>query len=184
MVQQISGYSHALFAAGSYLRRYAEEVDNKNNGGNGNGVIDGNEINKFKSVVKEKTGYDFDYSSLKQVKQKNIKVQNQNGFLFNNTTEIAKQYGTATTTKTIDWLNNKVDGKDLLVSSRKTLDIPYMDIDDFNSSRTNVQMQEEKVRELVQKQNKEQKAAEMKELKENTESTATKVLNWIFDLLN
>ena len=41
MTNQLSGYSHTLFKAGTYLRRYAQEADKKENGGNGNGVIDG-----------------------------------------------------------------------------------------------------------------------------------------------
>ena len=81
MTNQVSGYSHTLFSSGSYLRKYAEQADKKANGGNGNGVIDGIEIKKFKDIVKQKTGYDFDFSSMKSVQNKTIAVQNKNGFI-------------------------------------------------------------------------------------------------------
>ena len=170
MTNQISGYSHTLFSGGSYLRRYAEEADKKENGGNGNGVIDGNEIQKFKSIVKQKTGYNFDFSGMSQVGSKTIKVQDNEGFLFNNTTEIAKKYGNATSTKTIDWMNNKQAGKDLLVPSRKTLDIPYMSDDDYKKSKSSVDTQEQAVRARVQKQNEQKRMAEARELNENCKS--------------
>ena len=177
MTNQVSGYSHALFSSGSYLRKYAEQVDSKAAGGNANGVIDGNEIQKFKALVKQKTGYNFDFSNMKSVKNKTIAVQNQKGFIFNNTTEIAKKYGNAATTKTIDWINGKQDGHDLLVPSRKTLDIPYMNDDNFKVSKQSVDKQEQVVRAKIQKQNEAKKQQEAKELHDNSKSILEKIVD-------
>ena len=182
MANQVSGYSHTLFSSGSYLRKYAEQADKKANGGNGNGVIDGNEIKKFKDIVKQKTGYYFDFSSMKPVQNKTIAVQNKNGFIFNNTTEIAKKYGNATSTKTIDWMNRKQEGHDLLVPSRKTLDIPYMSDDDYKTSKQSVDKQEQTVRAKIQKQNEAKKQQEAKELHENCKSTFEKCVDWFIGI--
>ena len=179
MVNQVGGYSHTLFSGGSYLRKYAEEVDKQENGGNGNGVIDGNEIQKFKSIVKQKTGYDFDFSGINQVANRTITVQDKNGFLFNNTAEIAKKYGNATSTKTIDWMNGKQSGKDLLVPSRKTLEIPYMSDDDYNKSKSLVDRQEQAVRSRIEKQNEAKKTKEAKELHNNCKSDFEKVCDYL-----
>lgn len=179
MTNQVSGYSHTLFSYGSYLRRYAEEADKKENGGNGNGVIDGAELQKFKSIVKNKTGYDFDFSQMSQVKNKTIKVQNENGFIFNNTTEIAQKYGNSVSTKTIDWINDKQQGKDLLVNSRKTLDIPFMSDNDYKTSKASVEKQEATVRTIIEKQNDEREAQEARELQEHCMSAFEKFLRWI-----
>ena len=182
MTNQVSGYSHTLFSSGSYLRKYAEQADKKANGGNGNGVIDGNEIKKFKDIVKQKTGYDFDFSSMKSVQNKTIAVQDKKGFIFNNTAEISRKYRNATSTKTIDWINGKQAGHDLLVPSRKTLDIPYMSDDDFKTSKESVDKQEQTVRAKIQKQNEAKKQREAKELHENCKSTVEKCIDWFIGL--
>lgn len=183
MTNQVSGYSHTLFSTGSYLRKYAEQADKQANGGNGNGVIDGNEIKTFKNIVKQKTGYDFDFSSMKPVQNKTIAVQDNNGFIFKNTAEIAKKYGNAVSTKTIDWMNGKQAGHDLLVPSRKTLDIPYMTDDDYKTSKQSVDKQEQIVNAKIQKQNKAKKQQEAKELHENCKSVFESIADWFTGLV-
>ena len=56
------GYSHALFSYGSNVRKFALEADKKENGGNDNGLLDGNEIAVFKQNIKKVAGFDFDFS--------------------------------------------------------------------------------------------------------------------------
>ena len=164
------------------MRRYAEQADDKANGGNGNGVIDGNEIKKFKDIVKQKTGYNFDFSSMKQVKNKTIAVQDENGFIFNTTTEIANKYRNATSTKTIDWMNGKKEGHALLVPSRKTLDIPYMNDDDYKSSKQSVDKQEDTVSSIIQKQNEAKKLQKAKEYHEMCKSVLEICVDWFIGL--
>ena len=179
MANQISGYSHAVFSYGSYLRKYAEQADDKANGGNDNGVIDGNEINKFKEIVKAKTGYNFDFSKISQVENKTIAIQENNKFIYHTTTDVANKYGNAVTTKTVDWMNGKQPGKDLFVPSRKTIDIPFMSDDEYKTSKAAVEKQELEVRKRVEKQNAEKKAKEAEELHENTKSWFEKICDAI-----
>ena len=184
MTDTVSGYSHTLFSSGYYLRRYAEEVDKKEKGGNNNGVIDGNEIQEFKKLVKQKTGYDFDFSGMKQVQKKTIQVRKDGEFLFNTTTEIAQKYRNATSTKTIDWMNDKQPGKDLLVPSRETLDIPYMNDNDYKQSKNSVDRQEVIVRKKIEAQNQQKRAKDAQELNEHCKSTLEKVVDWFVSRFN
>ena len=171
------GYSHALFSQGTNLRKFALEVDKKENGGNNNGLIDGTEIESFKKLVEQKSGVIFDFSKLKEVGKRTIPIQDDNrNWLYNNTTEVANTFRGVVTTKTIDWLNGKKDGKDLFVSSRRTLDIPTMSDNDFRTSINSVNAQEEKVSKALAKKTTEKQA----ELHERTKSTAEKVFEWIF----
>ncbi len=76
-------------------------------------------------------------------------------------------------------MNGKQHGKDLLVPSRKTLDIPYMSDDDYKKSKSSVDAQERTVRARVQKQNDERRMAEARELNENCKSSLEKAFDWV-----
>ncbi len=54
---------NTYFAAGK-TRYWAEYVDSKNNGGNGNGKVDGNEIKLFQDIIKHRYGFDYDFNKL------------------------------------------------------------------------------------------------------------------------
>ncbi|MBQ4115556.1 hypothetical protein IJD34_09160 [bacterium] len=137
----VNGYSHAIFQNTNGFRALALQVDKIENGGNNNGIIDGKEIQIFKKEVNNKYGYTFDFSQLDTIKTKKISVRDSKTreAYYNTTTEIAKEFGGATTTKTIDWLNNKKPGKDLLTYSTLSIDIPVMDNYEKNVENVNEQ---------------------------------------------
>ena len=136
------GYSHALFSYGSNVRKFALEADKKENGGNDNGILDGNEIAVFKQNIKKVAGFDFDFSELVQAQKKSIKVQDNNGnWIYNNATEIANDYKSATS-KSTNWLNGKQPNKDIFIPKNKSLFIAYMSEQDFMSSKSSVDEQE------------------------------------------
>ena len=146
MTSQALGYTHTLFSGGSNLRSYALEVDKKENGGNNNGLIDGNEIAKFKELVKKETNIDFDFSNIKQATKKSVNVQKSNGeWIYQNGSELSKAYK-STSSKTIDWLNNKQEGKDIFIPRNKSLYISFMTEQNYMSSKSEVDRQEELVR--------------------------------------
>ena len=66
MVQDYSIYSYFQTSGASknITRTWAEYVDNKENGGNGNGKVDGNEISIFKNIMKYMYNYDYDFGRL------------------------------------------------------------------------------------------------------------------------
>jgi len=54
---------NSYFAAGK-TRYWAEYVDNRENGGNGNGRVDGKEIELFTKIIKHRYGFDYSFDKL------------------------------------------------------------------------------------------------------------------------
>lgn len=54
---------NSYFAAGK-TRYWAEYVDKQENGGNGNGRVDGNEIKLFTEIIKHRYGFDYSFDKL------------------------------------------------------------------------------------------------------------------------
>lgn len=54
---------NSYFAAGK-TRYWAEYVDKKENGGNGNGRVDGSEIKLFTEIIKHRYGFDYSFDKL------------------------------------------------------------------------------------------------------------------------
>ncbi len=142
------GYTHSMFTGN--LRAYAQKVDkDTQNGGNNNGMIDGKEIELFKDLVKKETGYNFDFSIIKQSTAKTVKIQENNMFLYNTTTELALQYqNNGASSKAIEALNG---GNPFKQNKNKTAIIPYLSVADFKSSAANVEEQEAAVSKNIQK---------------------------------
>lgn len=140
------GYSLALFSVdgSNKLRQYAVKADEK---GNNNGLLDGDEVNEFKQQIKNRCGYEFDFSEIKEAEKKNINVMK-----FENVTEIARQYK-ASTTKIIDALNpaaakrEKNPYGEVMINNytrEHGINIAYMSEDDFKSSKKSIELQEDK----------------------------------------
>lgn len=177
---QALGYSHALFQGGSFLRKYALEADKKENNGNNNGLIDGNEIQVFKDIVKKKTGVIFDFSNIDQATKKSVKIQDDDGnWIFHNGTEIAQKYKSAIT-KTTDWLNGKQPGKDIFIPKNKSLYISYMTDESFTKSKSEVDKQEQKVRAAIEAQNQEKNESKNTKTKKNEKSLIEELFDYYF----
>ena len=150
------GYTHALFAANSYFRQIALDVDKEENGGNNNGLIDNGEIQEFKKRVKEKYNFDFSFNNISQSELKNIKFKGENRWgqiacIWDTCTELSEHYANnGTSSKTIFALNkNKGEDinemKDLFAPTKykqDTIDISYMEEEDFHKSQEEVERQE------------------------------------------
>lgn len=159
------GYSHALFSSGSNLRQMALNADKKENGGNNNGLLDGDEIAKFSQAFKSKTGVDFDFSNIKQATKKSIPIQDNKGnFIFKNGTDIANTYKSATS-KSTNWLNGKQEGKDIFIPRNKSLYIAFMDEKDYMASKSSANAQERIIKEKLE--NNKQTEAQENQRKKN-----------------
>ena len=166
------GYTHSMFTGN--LRAYAQKVDkDTKNGGNNNGMIDGREIELFKTLVKKETGYDFDFSNIKQSSAKTVTIQENHKFIYNNTTELAAKYKeNGASSKSIEALNG---GNPFSANKNKTAIVPYMSEEDFAASQKEVDRQEAEVSKKIEEIQKEKKAKEQKELHENSKSDLEKL---------
>ena len=167
------GYTHSMFTGN--LRAYAQKVDKDTaNGGNNNGMIDGKEIELFKALVKKETGYNFDFSKIKQSSAKTVQIQDNNrNFLYNNSTELAAKYkNNGASSKSIEALNG---GNPFGQNKNKTAVIPYMVESDFAASQNEVNRQEAEVSKRIQQQKEDKKVQQQKELHENTKSDLEKL---------
>ena len=166
------GYTHSMFSGN--LRAYAQKVDkDTQNGGNNNGMIDGKEIELFKDLVKKETGYNFDFSKIKQSSAKTVKIQENHNFLYNNTTELAAKYrNNGASSQSIEALNG---GNPFNANKNKTAIVPYMSEEDFTASQQEVDRQEAEVSRRIQQQKEDKKAQQQKELHENTKSYLEKL---------
>ncbi len=179
------GYTHSMFTGN--LRAYAQKVDqDTKNGGNNNGMIDGKEIELFKSLVKKETGYNFDFSNIKQSSAKTVTIQENHNFIYNNTTELAAKYkNNGASSKSIEALNG---GNPFKALANKTAILPYMSEEEFAASQKEVDRQEAEVSKRIQQQKADKKAQEQKELHENTKSDwekfCDKAKNFIWGLFN
>lgn len=156
------GYSHAIFRSSSMFREHVLYCDDKKNGGNDNGLLDGDEIKKFKSIVQSKYNHIFNFENIEKVKVKKVKVRDAETRepIFGTGKNIADEYGGATTTKTIDWLNDKQPGIDLIKYATIELDIPYMD--NYKSSVEEVNKQEKEIIEAREKERQEKEELDEK----------------------
>ena len=179
------GYTHSMFTGN--LRAYAQKVDkDTQNGGNNNGMIDGKEIELFKDLVKKETGYNFDFSNIKQSSAKTVTIQENHNFIYNNTTELAAKYkNNGASSKSIEALNG---GNPFNALANKTAIVPYMSEEEFAASQKEADKQEAEVSRRIQKQKADKKAQEQKELQENTKSDwekfCDKAKNFIWGLFN
>ncbi len=179
------GYTHSMFTGN--LRAYAQKVDkDTQNGGNNNGMIDGKEIELFKDLVKKETGYNFDFSNIKQSSAKTVTIQENHNFIYNNTTELAAKYkNNGASSKSIEALNG---GNPFNALANKTAIVPYMSEEEFAASQKEADKQEAEVSRRIQQQKADKKAQEQKELQENTKSDwekfCDKAKNFIWGLFN
>ena len=166
------GYTHSMFTGN--LRAYAQKVDkDSKNGGNNNGMIDGKEIELFKALVKKETGYDFNFSNIKQSSAKTVNIQENHNFIYNNTTELAAKYrNNGASSQSIEALNG---GNPFKALANKTAIVPYMSEEEFSASQKEVDRQEAEVSKRIQQKNADKKAQEQKELHENTKSDFEKL---------
>ena len=177
------GYTHSMFTGN--LRAYAQKVDSDaKNGGNNNGMIDGKEIELFKDLVKKETGYNFDFSNIKQSSAKTVTIRENNNFIYNNTTELAAKYReNGASSKSIEALNG---GNPFKANKNKTAIVPYMSEADFAASQKEVDKQEAEVSKRILKMKEEKKAKQQQELHEATKSDfekfCEKVANWFTNL--
>ena len=179
------GYTHSMFTGN--LRAYAQKVDkDTQNGGNNNGMIDGKEIELFKDLVKKETGYNFDFSNIKQSSAKTVTIQENHNFIYNNTTELAAKYrNNGASSQSIEALNG---GNPFNALANKTAIVPYMSEEEFAASQKEADKQEAEVSRRIQQQKADKKAQEQKELQENTKSDwekfCDKAKNFIWGLFN
>ena len=177
------GYTHSMFTGN--LRAYAQKVDqDTKNGGNNNGMIDGKEIELFKALVKKETGYNFDFSNIKQSSANTVTIQKNHNFIYNNTTELAAKYkNNGASSKSIEALNG---GNPFNALANKTAIVPYMSEEEFAASQKEVDRQEAEVSKRIQQKNADKKAQEQKELHEATKSDLEKLwdkaVNWFINL--
>lgn len=137
------GYTHSLFTGN--LRALALQVDKKENHGNGNGLIDGKEINQFKVLAKQKYGINFDFNSITQSSVKEVAIKDKDdNYIYHNGSELSRKYqNNGTNSTTIEALNG---GDPFARSSNKTAKISYMPEADFKKSQAYVNKQESAIR--------------------------------------
>ena len=172
------GYTHSLFTGN--LRALAVQVDKKENHGNGNGLIDGNEINKFKTLAKQKYGINFDFNSITQSSVKEVAIKDKdNNYIYHNGIELSRKYqNNGTNSTTIEALNG---GDPFAKSSNKTAKISYMPEADFKKSQAYVNKQESAIRAKIDaKQN---KKAQQKQNAQKTPSFWESPIAWFKDRL-
>lgn len=146
------GYTHALFSSGSYFREIALEVDKEENGGNKNGLIDGNEIVNFTKKIKEKYNFDFSFENINQSEKRTVAIRDENGhYNYNNVSELVNEYaGNGTSKVTIFALNGTEDIFQPKYYSKNTVDISYLDVDKFRKSQEAVEQQEDMLRSAIE----------------------------------
>ena len=125
------GYTHALFGGvESHLRTMAIKYDKKENGGNENGLLDGNEIAKFSDELMRKTNIDFNSLGLKQSVVKTVK--NEYSPLDGNKTiaeKAAEKYRAYNTNSTSIFALN--DGN----LQKNEIKVSYLSNEDYNAGR-------------------------------------------------
>ena len=146
------GYTHALFSSGSYFRNIALEVDKEENGGNNNGLIDGDEIVNFKQKIKEKYNFDFSFENIYRSEKMTVAIKDENGhYKYNNVSELVNEYAdNGTSTVTIFALNGTKDIFKPKYYSKNTVDISYLDVDRFRTSQEAVEQQENMLRSAIE----------------------------------
>lgn len=170
------GYTHSLFTGN--LRSLALQVDKKENNGNENGLIDGNEINKFKTLAKQKYGINFDFNSITQSSVKEVAIKDKdNNYIYHNSSELSHKYqNNGTNSTTISLLNG---GDPFAKSSNKTAKISYMPEADFKKSQEYVNKQESAIRTKIDaKQN---EKAQQKQNAQKTPSFWENPIAWLKD---
>ncbi len=174
------GYTHAMFTGN--LRAYAQKVDkDTENSGNNNGMIDGREIEAFKSLVKKETGYDFDFSKLKQSGKKVIFIQDENNhWKYNSSMQLASIYAkNGASSQAINALNG---GDPFAKNANKTAIVPFLDEVTFSICQEEVEKQEQEVSGRLLQKREDKKAAEKQELHEATKSDLEKAWDWFVGL--
>ena len=170
------GYTHSLFTGN--LRSLALQVDKKENNGNGNGLIDGNEVNKFKTLAKQKYGINFDFNSITQSSVKKVAIKDKdNNYIYHNGSELSHKYqNNGANSITISFLNG---GDPFAKSSNKTAKISYMPEADFKKSQEYVNKQESAIRTKIDaKQN---EKAQQKQNAQKTPSFWESPIAWLKD---
>ena len=171
------GYTHSMFTGN--LRAYAQKVDKDTaNGGNNNGMIDGKEVEAFKTLVKKETGYTFDFSNIHQSVAKPVQIRDEKGWKYHTAMELAAEYSNVgANSNAIIGLN----GGDPFSKNKNTYAyVPHNAY--FVNDKNEVDRQEIEASKGLYKKQQEQKAKEQQELHEATKSDLEKAWDWFIGL--
>ncbi len=154
-----NSYSLALFDmyGANKLRQWAVNADEN---GNRNGMLDGKEIEIFKNDIKNRCGYDFDFTNITPVEIRTLDVYDEKNdrFIYPNATEVCRKYN-STTTKIINAINPPESKREQKAYNEVTfgnyvkehgVKYAHMEDEDFTNSKKSIEAQEVNYREACE----------------------------------